>query len=131
MSAGRSYEETNVKIQGLFSFFFSTFLYFARLTAGMLSAVDTESNCTKTFKKKTEKTQQRDRSNENVSLNVSVHVSLISFSQHSEDQSEPPCVNSAGALAPADDFTKRFNQSLTLTASVEGDMKNHHWQKKY
>lgn len=43
---------------------------------------------------------------------LSALVSLIFFSpRHTEVQSQPPCINSAGALALADNSSKDFHQS--------------------
>lgn len=57
-------------------------------------------------KKKSNTIQRSDET-----LSLSVLVSLIFFASLYESQSQPPCVNSAGARAPADNLIESFHQN--------------------
>lgn len=95
----------NVKIvENPVIYYFLWLVLFATSTAGIWSWKDTES---KGIGKKKSNTIQRSYE----TLSLSVLVSLIFFASLYESQSQPPCVNSAGARAPADNLIESFHQN--------------------
>lgn len=117
-SAVNPYKETGVSVGKMCHF--SSFIFSLLLTTlphQLLASVKLKRYRDQLCKKRNFQTTQ-------VKLfTLTLPVSLISFPQHSEVQSQPPCVNSAGAPAPADNSTKDFHQSETLMALFEGDIK--------
>lgn len=117
-SAVNPYKETAVSVGKMCHF--SSFIFSLLLTTlphRLLASVELKRYREQLCKKRNFQTTQ-------VKLfTLTLPVSLISFPQHSEVQSQPPCVNSAGAPAPADNSTKDFHQSESLMALFEGDIK--------
>lgn len=117
-SAVNPYKETAVSVGKMCHF--SSFIFSLPLTTlphRLLASVELKRYREQLCKKRNFQTTQ-------VKLfTLTLPVSLISFPQHSEVQSQPPCVNSAGAPAPADNSTKDFHQSESLMALFEGDIK--------
>ena len=124
-SAVDPYKETGVSVGKMCHF--SSFRFSLLLTTlphRLLASVELKRSREQLCKKRNFQTTQ-------VKLfTLTLPVSLISFPQHSEVQSQPPCVNSAGALAPADNSTKDFHQSESLMALFEGDIKKKKKKKK-